>query len=273
MTVQDSQDCSDLKNHSKTLTHSSPTLGPNSEAAGCAKSQNEGGSTTCVKCQPEGQAFKLTHASRSLLEHSPGIDALFALSLHRTPEQQHLIEGSLHTWCPNFCYFCLGNTSWILTEGQEVCVPGLLGLLSISQSESEVAQSYLTLWDLMDYSLPHSSIHGCSRQEYWSGLPYPSPGDLPNPGIEPGSPTLQVDALPSKPPGKPYLSERSSYSCLAPWLFLLLSRTLQDHLVVVTSRVCACSPTLGTCILLAADIWKSGFHSSQIQVLKSSHMG
>ena len=42
-----------------------------------------------------------------------------------------------------------------------------------------------------------------SRQEYWSGLLFPSPGDLPNPGIEPGSPTLQADALPSKPPGKP----------------------------------------------------------------------
>ena len=42
-----------------------------------------------------------------------------------------------------------------------------------------------------------------SRQEYWSGLPYPSPGDLPNPGIEPGSPTLQADALPFEPPGKP----------------------------------------------------------------------
>ena len=42
-----------------------------------------------------------------------------------------------------------------------------------------------------------------SRQEYWSGLPFPSPGDLPNPGIEPGSPALQADALPSEPPGKP----------------------------------------------------------------------
>ena len=40
-----------------------------------------------------------------------------------------------------------------------------------------------------------------SRQEYWSGLPFPSPGDLPNPGIEPRSPTLQADALPSEPPG------------------------------------------------------------------------
>ena len=43
---------------------------------------------------------------------------------------------------------------------------------------------------------------GFSRQDYWSGLPFPSPGDLPNPGIEPGSPVLQADALPSEPPGK-----------------------------------------------------------------------
>ena len=42
-----------------------------------------------------------------------------------------------------------------------------------------------------------------SRQEYWSGLPFPSPGDLPDPGIKPGSPALQTDALPSEPPGKP----------------------------------------------------------------------
>jgi len=40
---------------------------------------------------------------------------------------------------------------------------------------------------------------GFSRQEYWSGLPFPSPGDLPNPGIEPGSPALQADTLPSEP--------------------------------------------------------------------------
>ena len=42
-----------------------------------------------------------------------------------------------------------------------------------------------------------------SRQEYWSGLPFPSPGDLPDPGIEPWSPAFQADALPSEPPGKP----------------------------------------------------------------------
>ena len=45
---------------------------------------------------------------------------------------------------------------------------------------------------------------GFSRQEYWSGLPFPSPGDLPNPGIEPRSPTLQANALPSELPGKPH---------------------------------------------------------------------
>ena len=39
------------------------------------------------------------------------------------------------------------------------------------------------------------------RQEYWSGLSFPFPGDLPNPGIEPGSPVLQADSLPTEPPG------------------------------------------------------------------------
>ena len=43
---------------------------------------------------------------------------------------------------------------------------------------------------------------GFSRQEYWSGLPHPSPGDLPEPGIEPGSSASQAGALPSEPPGK-----------------------------------------------------------------------
>ena len=44
---------------------------------------------------------------------------------------------------------------------------------------------------------------GFSRQEHWSGLPRPPPGDLPNPGIESRPPALQMDSLPSEPPGKP----------------------------------------------------------------------
>ena len=62
------------------------------------------------------------------------------------------------------------------------------------------------------FVMPWTAIHqaplsmGFSRQEYWIGLPFPPPGDLPDPGIEPGSPALQADSLPSKPPGKPFTS-------------------------------------------------------------------
>ena len=53
---------------------------------------------------------------------------------------------------------------------------------------------------------------GSSRKEYWSGLLFPSPGDLPDPGIKPGSPTLQADSLPSEPPGKPHILKHRSLS-------------------------------------------------------------
>ena len=59
---------------------------------------------------------------------------------------------------------------------------------------------FATPWTVA-YQAPLSV--GFSRQEYWSRVPLPSLGDLPNPGIEPGSPALQTDALPSEPPGKP----------------------------------------------------------------------
>ena len=55
------------------------------------------------------------------------------------------------------------------------------------------AQSCPTLCDPTDYSPPGSSV---SRQENWSGLPFPPPRDLPDPGMKPGSPALQADALP-----------------------------------------------------------------------------
>ena len=61
-----------------------------------------------------------------------------------------------------------------------------LGLEKEEKSESEVTQSCPTLCDPMDCSLPGSSIHGILQQESWSGLPFPSLGDLPDPGIEPG---------------------------------------------------------------------------------------
>ena len=61
-------------------------------------------------------------------------------------------------------------------------------------------QLFATPWRVA-YQAPRSM--GFSRPEYWSGLPFPSPGDLPDTGIEPGSPTLQTDALPSVAPGMP----------------------------------------------------------------------
>ena len=63
-------------------------------------------------------------------------------------------------------------------------------------------QFFVTPWTVA-YQPPLSME--LSRQGYWSGLPFPSPGDLPHPGIEPRSPTLQADALPSEPRGKPKL--------------------------------------------------------------------
>ena len=52
---------------------------------------------------------------------------------------------------------------------------------------------------------------GFSRQEYWSGLLFPSPGDLPNPGVEPGSPALEADTLTSEPRGKPEATFCATY--------------------------------------------------------------
>ena len=62
----------------------------------------------------------------------------------------------------------------------------------------KVAQSCLALCHFIDYT-----VHGILRREYWSGYPFPSPGDLPNPGIKPRSPALQAGSLPAEPQGKP----------------------------------------------------------------------
>ena len=78
-----------------------------------------------------------------------------------------------------------------------------------------VTQSCPTLCNPMDCSPPGSSAH-VSRQEYWSGLLFPSPWTLPDPGTEPGSPALQADSLPSEPLGKPlYWYESESHSVVS----------------------------------------------------------
>ena len=74
-------------------------------------------------------------------------------------------------------------------------------IILLKESESEVAQLirlFASPWTVTHQASPSMEF---SRHEYWSGLPFPSPGDLPNPGIEAGSPALQADALPSEPSG------------------------------------------------------------------------
>ena len=84
-----------------------------------------------------------------------------------------------------------------LEAGCEFLTPGLTKVptstektQSILKMKVKVIQSCPTLCDPMD-----STVHGILQAEYWSGLPFPSPGDLTDPGIKPGSPALQVDSL------------------------------------------------------------------------------
>ena len=89
-----------------------------------------------------------------------------------------------------------------------------------------------TFWD----SMTPLSVE-FSSQEYWSGLLFPSPEDLPDPGIEPGSPMLQTDSLPTEPLGKPiYLSDQISHS--------VVSDSLQPHELQYARPPCP-SPTHG----------------------------
>ena len=86
-----------------------------------------------------------------------------------------------------------------------------------------VAKSCPTLatpWTVAHQAPPSMEF---SRQEYWSGLPFPSPGDLSDPGIKPGSPALQGDSLPSELLGKPKGSQLE-------FKFMTLTYRPQEHL-------------------------------------------
>ena len=78
---------------------------------------------------------------------------------------------------------------------------------------------------------------GFSRRECWSGLPFPSPGDLPDPEIEPGSPTLQADTLPSEPPGRSGLFEKSfrfgHFFVVVVVLLVLLTKVVSNSFAIL----------------------------------------
>ena len=82
----------------------------------------------------------------------------------------------------------------MITENYK-CTPVIMNVLAVSCVRLSV-----TPWTIT-HKAPLSMEF--SMQQYWSGLPFPSPGNLPNQGIKPGSPALKADSLPSQPPGKP----------------------------------------------------------------------
>ena len=102
---------------------------------------------------------------------------------------------------PGFCRY-----SCPCEQGRKIKItnkwPRVFGFLGIQWDQRLRAKSlsrvqlFVTPWTVA-HQAPQSMEF--SRQEYWSGLPFPSPGDLPDPGIKPGSPALQADALPSEP--------------------------------------------------------------------------
>ena len=108
------------------------------------------------------------------------------------------------------------SNSWIREEHISACT-WLVMILNLELHNGLMCDNYLTMFyseshsvmsdccDPMDYSPQAPLSLEFSRQEYWSGLPFPSSGDLPYPGVEPKSPALQVDSLPAEPAGKPIM--------------------------------------------------------------------
>ena len=76
----------------------------------------------------------------------------------------------------------------------------IVSLVKVKVKSLSRVRLFATLWTVARQALLSM---GFSRQEYWSGLPFPSPGDLPDPGIEFRSPTLQAESLPPEPPANP----------------------------------------------------------------------
>ena len=126
--------------------------------------------------------------------------------------------SSIAQSCPTFCDHMDCSMSGFPVHHKFQSLVKVMSIESVCVKLLSRVRLFVTPWTVA-YQLPPSL--GFSRQEYWSGLPFPSPGDLPIPGIEPrllhcrqtlyplrhqGSPrppALQADALPSEPPGKP----------------------------------------------------------------------
>ena len=108
-----------------------------------------------------------------------------------------------------------------------------------------LAQSCLTLcnpWAVAHQAPPSMEF---SRQDYWSGLPFPSPGDLPDPGIEPRSPALRPAALLSEPPGNPLYTNKWIHKCILMYLYYKCYSTVKrkKYWLMYESQINYCEQT------------------------------
>ena len=120
--------------------------------------------------------------------------------MDETPSRS--LQPAVHTTTPDakvqpqFCHNLFVGF-WV-SDLTSVCFSFICKIWQLScRVKVKIAQSCPTLCDSIDWSMEFS------RPEYWSGQPFPSPKDLPNPGIEPRFPTLQADSLSAEPPRKP----------------------------------------------------------------------
>ena len=127
----------------------------------------------------------------------------------------------VYVYIKHYIFFCLtfsSSTIPILFFSSPPCHPSPLPP-SHSPFLWECVCLHVLLSCVQLFAAPWTVTHqaslsmGFSRQEYWSGLPFPSPGDLPHPGVEPGSPALQADAWPSELLGKASLGIQYHYFC------------------------------------------------------------
>ena len=119
----------------------------------------------------------------------------------------------------------VGQSYPTLCDPKNSSMPGLPVHHQLPESTQTHVQLVAILWTVAHQAPPSM---GFFRQEYWSRLPFPSAGDLPHSGIEPGSPgspALQVGSLPAEPPGKPSLALRGPHF-LAHGLFFRLCSQL-----------------------------------------------
>ena len=124
---------------------------------------------------------------------------------------------------------------WVFSHKQKDKTPqchGAHSLVQLLKSCLVMSDSMQTPWGLA-YQAP--LFMGFSRQEYWRGLPFLPPGDLPDPGIEPKFPTLRADALPSEPPGKPSNTMDCYKKCHSPWPSNLLPSLQPKYMAPLNS--------------------------------------